>query len=355
MKKILIILTTILLSISIAGCGNFTERYDSDISKIINDINTNEFKDKKEITRNDIDIQIFNIYYNSELLSGRHLTYQINYKDSSNNSTLSLLFFKKNSNISRLTYDYKYNDAEKVELYKEKNIKNDDAKSSNFYMILTFILFIFLSYLRLSTSKPTNGKSNKIGEPSKIITNTNNNNLCSKSIIQVTNKRTVTIENWNKLFLIYSNIIISFLATLYTIKKYSTFNSRTPLPFAPSRGIEDNADLLFYIIIFIFILAVAGLFLLLTCIIKNKIIAILLVPTASALAYYIFSKYDIRMLTAVTFLFFLIINYIIIKSLPKLYLLLHENSGTEEALTAKLTLLWTILAFILGIIFNVKN
>lgn len=38
MKKILIILTTILLSISIVGCSNFNEKYDNDIDRIIEHI-----------------------------------------------------------------------------------------------------------------------------------------------------------------------------------------------------------------------------------------------------------------------------------------------------------------------------
>lgn len=366
MKKILIILTTILLSITIAGCSKLSERYDNDIKEIINDINTNEFKDKKQITRDDIDIKIFNISYDSEKLTGKHLTYQINYLDPSNSKNiLTLLFYKDKSKVSRLSDVYNYKNTEKILLYKENHIKLEDYKYSNYYLICVFILLVahllLISHNKLNITlnkffkpKPTNTNSNGIKNSPMTINNTSNNNLSSNLVVQTTNKNTFTNKNRNKLFVTYSNIIISFLATIYAIRKYNTLNSQTPLPFAPSRGIEDLSDLIFYILVMIFLFAVFGLFYLLTTLIKKKLHQVLLLITSSSLVYCFFMHNDLRTLIFVTFLFFLEINYIIIKSLPKLYTLL-SNKTPNNSIIEKLTLLWAILSFLLGVIFNLKN
>ena len=46
------------------------------------------------------------------------------------------------------------------------------------------------------------------------------------------------------------------------------------------------------------------------------------------------------------------INYICVCSIKKLYVGLHNNNGNLDP--AKLTLLWTIIVFILGVAFNIK-
>ena len=56
MKKILIILTTILLSISIVGCSNSGKEYNSDIDKILTYLNDKEAENGKTYSRKDIDV-----------------------------------------------------------------------------------------------------------------------------------------------------------------------------------------------------------------------------------------------------------------------------------------------------------
>ena len=152
MKKILIILTTFLLSISIVGCSNFNEKYDNDIDRIIEYINKNENVKDKPITRNDINLIIYNIDYNAENLKGKHYTYQISYVGStkkeenpSNKENFETKFFLINgSEISSLPYIY--NNSEKVHLYSENNI-HSDRDSFDEVIIMVLLVGIVLAFI----------------------------------------------------------------------------------------------------------------------------------------------------------------------------------------------------------------
>lgn len=80
------------------------------------------------------------------------------------------------------------------------------------------------------------------------------------------------------------------------------------------------------------------------CIILS--ISVLATPTFFSNKDYIFSIFF-----SLSYLFSLIVYYNIINKLPDLYNLLHTNGKLDFA---KLTLLWTIIVFLLGVFFDIK-
>lgn len=352
MKKILIILTTILLSISIVGCSNFNEKYDKDIDKIIKHINKNENVKDKPITRNDINLIIYNIDYNAKNLKGRYYTYQISYvesskkeEDPSNKENYKTKFFlKKGSEISSLPYIY--DNSEKVQLYSENNIHSDLDSSDNVIIFILFfaILFLFLSQYYILKN---------INKIKAIIPNNKVNNKVNNKANNKVNNKPVIPKYIYSLILTYTNIVISFLMSLSIAKWYSTlkYSSRT-IPI----NIEDMNDIIFFGLIIIFIMALIGVFFLLTFVYKNKLEIFFLLLSFIPLLFYFFSA-EARTRIYLLFLFFLAINYIILTSLPKLYNWLYtsKNTNTKQLDPAKLTLVWTIVTFLLGTLFKLKT
>ena len=424
MKKILIILTTILLSISIVGCSNFNEKYDNDIDRIIEYINKNENVKDKPITRNDINLIIYNIDYDAENLKGQYYTYQISYvgstkreEDPSNKETFETKFFLiKGSEITSLPYIY--NNSKKVHLYSENNIHSDrDSFDEVIIMgLVAGILLVFrLQFYFLKKKNKTTTQNNKevakeepkeeskeeskkeskegskeevkeeskeepkeeskeeVKEESKeepkeeskeeakqeVKNIVNNERVTSKTNNNITNKKNSTNKVDNKtmipkymysLLLTYTNIVISFLMSISIAKWYSTLklSSRT-IPI----NIEDMSDIIFFGLIIIFIMALLGLFFLLAKIYENKLEIFCVTLSFILLLFYFFSA-EARTRIYLLFLFFLAINYVILKSLPKLYNWLHISKNTNQLDPAKLTLVWTIVTFLLGTLFNLK-
>lgn len=366
MKKILIILTTILLSISIAGCSNFNGKYDNDIDRIIEHINKNENVKDKSITRNDINLIIYNIDYNAENLKGQYYTYQISYVGStkkeenlSNKGTFETKFFLiKGSEITSLPYIY--NNSEKVHLYSENNIHSDrDLFDEVIIMGLVagiLLVFSLQVYLLKNKTITQNSKEEAKQEVKNIV---NNERVSSKTNSNITNKKNSTDKVDNKTMipkyvysqlLTYTNIVISFLMSISIARWYSTLklSSRTtPI------NIEDMSDIIFFGLIIIFIMALLGLFLLLAKIYENKLEIFCVTLSFIPLLFYFF-RAEARTRIYLLFLFFLAINYVILKSLPKLYNWLHTSKNANQLDPAKLTLVWTIVTFLLGILFNLK-
>ena len=127
MKKILIILTTILLSISIVGCSNSGKEYNSDIDKILTYLNDKEAEDGKTFSRKDINFEVYDVNYNLDKIKGKHNTYKVNFKKKNENETW--LFIMRDDKA------FKFNRADtkfltnmlQVKLYEETN--NKDLKA----------------------------------------------------------------------------------------------------------------------------------------------------------------------------------------------------------------------------------
>ena len=374
MKKILIILTTIFLSISIVGCSKFNEKYDNDINRVIEHINKNENVKDKTITRNDINLIIYNIDYNSENLKGKHYTYQISYVGStkkeenpSNKENFETKFFIiKGSEISSLPYIY--NNSEKVHLYSENNIhSNLDSFDEKIIMglfvgiVVVFILQFYFLKNKNKTITQNNKEDAKEEAKEEVENKVDNERISSITNSSITNKKNSTSKVDNKpiipkyiysLLLTYTNIVISYLISLSIAKWYSKLNySSRSIP----RNIEDMSDIIFFGLVITVLIALIGLFLLLPFIYKNKL-EIFCVIFSSILLLFYFLSAEARTRVYLLFLFFLSINYVVLKSLPKLYNWLYtsKDTNTKQLDPAKITLVWTIITFLLGILFNLK-
>ena len=119
MKKILIILTTILLSISIVGCSNSGKEYDSDIDKILTYLNDKEAENGKTYSRKDINFEVYDVNYNLDKIKGK---YNRDYTD-------IFIILKDKDKVHRFTTDDEGFIANmmQVKLYEETN--NKDLKA----------------------------------------------------------------------------------------------------------------------------------------------------------------------------------------------------------------------------------
>lgn len=374
MKKILVILTTILLSINIVGCSKLTTRYDNDINKIIEHINNTNLKDNEPINREKIDLIVLSVNYNSTEIKGKYLTYQVTYENTStdNKNITTDTFIIKDSKIYKPSpMD---NPTKKVKVYSEHNMKSVDDTIIG--LIILVILTIFgLHYAIINCrNKENNCETNTTIKSndeivttevnSKITTIESNNNHVS---IEVKGKITTIESNNNKvnpdkdnktaipkmkykLLVTYINIIFSFLAAAFSIKLYSTSNIS---PENPSKGIDSWEDLFFYCLVSLFVIAFVAMLFLLASLINKTFIQFLLFINL-VLLLFVFRGSEIRIQFLILFLFFLVINYLIIMSLPKLYdwLCTPKDSSHNKLDPAKLTLLWAIISFFLGFIFN---
>lgn len=128
MKKILIILTTILLSISIVGCSNSGKEYNSDIDKILTYLNDKEAENGKTYSRKDINFEVYDVNYNLDKIKGKHNTYKVTFKKKNEDETW--LFIMRDDKA------FKFNRADtkfltnmlQVKLYEETNNKELKAE-----------------------------------------------------------------------------------------------------------------------------------------------------------------------------------------------------------------------------------
>ena len=374
MKKVLVILTIILLSINIVGCSKTSTKYDNDINKIIKHINTTNLKDNEPINRKKIDLIVLNVNYNSTEINGKYLTYQVTYENTStdNKNITTDTFIIKDSEIYKSSP--MYNPTKKVKVYAEHNMTSVD--DTILKLIILFILAIFLLHYKIikcrnkenncetDTTIKSNDEIVTTEVNSKITTIESNNNQVS---IEVKGKITTIESNNNqvnldeankialskmkyKLLVTYTNIIFSFLAAVIFTKLYSTINIP---PENSSKGIDSWENLIFYFLVSFFVIAFLAMCLLLASLIKKTFIQFLLIINF-ALLILVFPDSEIRIQFLILFLFFLVINYLIILSLPTFYDLLctPKDSSHNKLDPAKLTLLWAIISFFLGLIFN---
>ena len=374
MKKILVILTTILLSINIVGCSILSTSYDNDINKIIEYINNTNLKGNEPINRKKIDLIVLSVDYNSTEIKGKYFTYQVTYENTSteNKNITTDTFIIKDSKIYKPSpMD---NPTKKVKVYSEHNMES--INNTILKLIIFVIITIFCLHYKIikcrnkenncetDTTIKSNDEIVTTEVNSKITTIESNNNKVS---IEVKGKITTIESNNNKvnpdennktaipkmkykLLVTYTNIIFSFLAALVFIKLYSTVNIS---PGNSPKEIDSWEDLIFYCLVSFFVIAFAAMFLLLASLIKKTFIKYLL-GINFALLPFVFPDSEIRIQFLFLFLFFLVINYLIIMSLPALYdwLCIPKDSSHNKLDPARLTLLWAIISFFLGLVFN---
>lgn len=83
MKKLLMILATIILSVSIVGCSSSSKKYDNDINKVVDYINKG-VDESKQVKRKNINIKVYeDVNINAGVVQGKKTLYvvQENSKD----------------------------------------------------------------------------------------------------------------------------------------------------------------------------------------------------------------------------------------------------------------------------------
>lgn len=81
MKKLLMILATIILSVNIIGCSSSSKKYDDDINKIIEKINKNLNENVPKYERKNMNIKVYeNVDVNAGAVQGKKTLYAIQKK-----------------------------------------------------------------------------------------------------------------------------------------------------------------------------------------------------------------------------------------------------------------------------------
>ena len=126
MKRLLMILATIILSVSIVGCSS--SKYNNDIDKVINYISEKRLNNK-QLERKNVNIEVYDVNYNADKIKGQYNTYKVTYKNKYNGTSTDLFFILDNKVQQFTSSDkgYLINMLQK-KVYEENNNKNLKAE-----------------------------------------------------------------------------------------------------------------------------------------------------------------------------------------------------------------------------------
>ena len=130
MKKLLMILATIILSISILGCSSSSKKYDSDINKILEYINKERLDSKKQLERKNVNIEVYDVNYNLDRIKGQHNTYKITFPDKKDKPDTDVYLINKENKVVRFSSGDESIVANMLQkkVYEENNNKNLKAE-----------------------------------------------------------------------------------------------------------------------------------------------------------------------------------------------------------------------------------
>ena len=103
MKRLLMILATIILSISIVGCSSSSKKYDNDINKILEYINKDRLDSKKQLERKNVNIEVYDVNYNLDRIKGQHNTYKITFPDKKDKPDTDVYLINKENKVVRFS------------------------------------------------------------------------------------------------------------------------------------------------------------------------------------------------------------------------------------------------------------
>ena len=126
MKKLLMVLATIVLSISIIGCSSSSKKYDSDINKILEYINKDRLDSKKQLERKNVNIEVYDVNYNLDRIKGQHNTYKITFPDKKDKPDTDVYLINKENKVVRFSSGDESIVANMLQkkVYEENNNKN---------------------------------------------------------------------------------------------------------------------------------------------------------------------------------------------------------------------------------------
>ena len=260
------------------------------------------------------------------------------------------------------------NNLKKTKLFEEKNLNSDYSNSLTISVIASLILFLIYRVIQSSKDKakeePEENSTKKDFSAFEVRSELKTRHLTNSISIKINNtsestdneelntpKKRKNSEKKKKLLATLCNIIISFIISIILIKIYSTHNMFDQEVI--HRAGNDPIDFIFSVLVTIFIFSIILAYIVATDFIENIYIKYLL-GLALILLLFVAPRYDIRIKFFVLYYFFLIIDYIIIASLPKLYdyLTTPKDKQVKQLDPTKLTLLWTIIVFLLGLLSN---
>ena len=130
MKRLLMILATIILSISIVGCSSSSKKYDSDINKILEYINKDRLDGKKQLERKNVNIEVYDVNYNLDRIKGQHNTYKITFPDKKDKPDTDVYLINKENKVVRFSSGDESIVANMLQkkVYEENNNKNLKAE-----------------------------------------------------------------------------------------------------------------------------------------------------------------------------------------------------------------------------------
>ena len=130
MKKLLMILATIVLSISIVGCSSSSKKYDSDINKILEYINKDRLDSKKQLERKNVNIEVYDVNYNLDRIKGQYNTYKITFPDKKDKPDTDVYLINKENKVVRFSSGDESIVANMLQkkVYEENNNKNLKAE-----------------------------------------------------------------------------------------------------------------------------------------------------------------------------------------------------------------------------------
>ena len=130
MKKLLMVLATIILSISIVGCSSSSKKYDSDINKILEYINKDRLDSKKQLERKNVNIEVYDVNYNLDRIKGQHNTYKITFPDKKDKPDTDVYLINKENKVVRFSSGDEsiVANMRQKKVYEENNNKNLKAE-----------------------------------------------------------------------------------------------------------------------------------------------------------------------------------------------------------------------------------
>lgn len=130
MKKVLLIIATILLSVSIVGCSSSSKKYDNDINKILEYINKDRLDSKKQLERKNVNIEVYDVNYNLDRIKGQYNTYKITFPDKKDKPDTDVYLINKENKVVRFSSGDESIVANMLQkkVYEENNNKNLKAE-----------------------------------------------------------------------------------------------------------------------------------------------------------------------------------------------------------------------------------
>lgn len=130
MKKLLMILAAIILSISIVGCSSSSKKYDNDINKILEYINKDRLDSKKQLERKNVNIEVYDVNYNLDRIKGQYNTYKITFPDKKDKPDTDVYLINKENKVVRFSSGDESIVANMLQkkVYEENNNKNLKAE-----------------------------------------------------------------------------------------------------------------------------------------------------------------------------------------------------------------------------------